>query len=111
MLVGSQKLGAVYISIPCLTTELISSLENIFLALLFKTDNKQIFGNFETFKNLIAELNFLETDGITININNTEHQVFFSLGLILGDNLGMHSILGFSESFMAKFPCRFCKLS
>jgi len=108
---GSQKLGAVYISIPCLPSEIISSLENIFLALLFKTDDKKSFGNFETFKNLIAELNFLETDGITVNIKNTEHQVFFSLGLILGDNLGMHSILGFSESFLAKFPCRFCKLS
>lgn len=108
---GSQKLGAVYVSIPCLPSELMSSLENIFLALLFKTDDKKSFGNFETFKNLIAELNFLETDGITVNIKNTEHQVFFSLGLILGDNLGMHSILGFSESFMAKFPCRFCKLS
>jgi len=29
--------------------------------------------------------------------------------LILGDNLGLHSILGFSESFMANFSCRFCK--
>lgn len=31
------------------------------------------------------------------------------MGLILGDNLGLHSILGFSESFASKFPCRFCK--
>ncbi|XP_022162857.1 uncharacterized protein LOC111028505, partial [Myzus persicae] len=31
--------------------------------------------------------------------------------LILGDNLGLHSMLGFSESFMANFPCRFCKSS
>lgn len=38
---GSQMLGAVYISIPCLPSELISSLENIFLALLFKTDDKK----------------------------------------------------------------------
>jgi len=31
------------------------------------------------------------------------------VGLILGDNLGLHSILGFSESFVAKFPCRICR--
>jgi len=37
--------------------------------------------------------------------------LYFSLALIVGDNLGLHSILGFSESFMANFPCRFCKTS
>lgn len=37
---GNQKLGAVYISIPCLPSEIVSSLENIFLALIFKTDDK-----------------------------------------------------------------------
>jgi len=37
------------------------------------------------------------------------YRVFFSLGLILGDNLGLHSMLGFTESFIARFPCRFCK--
>jgi len=29
----------------------------------------------------------------------------------LGDNLGLHSILGFSENFIARYPCRFCKCS
>lgn len=29
--------------------------------------------------------------------------------MILGDNLGLHSILGFSESFMANSPYRNCK--
>lgn len=28
--------------------------------------------------------------------------------MILGDNLGLHSILGFTESFNANFSCRFC---
>ncbi|KAF0769834.1 Uncharacterized protein FWK35_00006348 [Aphis craccivora] len=30
---------------------------------------------------------------------------------IIGDNLGLHSILGFTESFMSNYPCRFCKCS
>lgn len=38
-------------------------------------------------------------------------QFFFSLALIIGDNLGLHSMLGFSESFMANYPCRFCLCS
>jgi len=39
------------------------------------------------------------------------YKIFFSVGLILGDNLGLHSILGFVESFVAKYPCRLCKSS
>lgn len=31
------------------------------------------------------------------------------LGLILGDYLGMHAILGYATSFMANFSCIFCK--
>lgn len=27
----------------------------------------------------------------------------------MGDDLGLHSILGFTKSFVARFPCRFCK--
>jgi len=73
---------------------------------LLKTDDKKAFGNFQTFK----ELNYLENVEITIQIENTDHQIFFSLGLILGDNLGIHSILLFTKSFVSNFPCRFCKL-
>lgn len=106
---GSQKLGAVYISLACLPPELASSIDNIFLASLFKTDDKKEYGNILVFKDLIAELNFLETSGIDLKINDKVHHIYFSVGLILGDNLGLHSILGFSESFVVKYPCRFCR--
>lgn len=108
---GSQKLGAVYVSLSCLPPELSSSLNNIFLASLFKSDDKKYYGNRIIFYNLITELNYLEETGITITIKNVSHQIYFSLGLILGDNLGLHSILGFSENFIARYPCRFCKCS
>jgi len=96
---GSQKLGAVYVSLSCLPPELSSSLNNIFLASLFKSDDKKCYGNRIIFYNLITELNYLKDTGITITIKNISHQVYFSLGLILGDNLGLHSILGFSENY------------
>lgn len=35
--------------------------------------------------------------------------MYFTLLLILGDNLGLNSILGFDESFQANYFCRFCK--
>ena len=106
---GSQKLGAVYISLACLPPELASSIDNIFLASSFKTDYKKIYGYKLVFKDLITELNFLETSGIIVQINDEVHHIYFSVGLILGDNLGLNSILGFSESFVAKFPCQICR--
>lgn len=29
--------------------------------------------------------------------------------MIIGDNLGLHSTLGFTESIVSRYPCRFCK--
>lgn len=71
----------------------------------------QEFGNHAIFKHIIDQLNFLENIGILININGILYRVFFSLGLILRDNLGLHSVLGFTESFVTHYCCRFCILS
>jgi len=89
---GVQKLGAVYVLLACLLSELSSTLDNIILTSLFKTDTKKSFGNLAVFKNLIDELNYLETVGISVTAINKEHTIFFMVGLIIGDNLGMHSI-------------------
>ncbi|KAE9525990.1 hypothetical protein AGLY_013932 [Aphis glycines] len=63
---------------------------------LFKTDDLNTFGNELIFKDLISKLNFLESTGIDIS-------------LIVFDNLGLHTILGFVQSFVACYLCRFCK--
>ncbi|KYN18886.1 hypothetical protein ALC57_08792, partial [Trachymyrmex cornetzi] len=68
------KLGAVYVSLPCLPPECHSLLKNIF----------------PVFQGL--------------------KRVFFVLGLITGDNLGLNGVLGLVESFSACFFCRFCKM-
>lgn len=73
-------------------------------------DRKQ-FGNNMTFKQLILEITSLENEGINLMIDNKNQLVYFSLALIIGENLGLHSILGFTESFMSNYPCRFCKCS
>lgn len=52
----------------------------------------------------------LESEGLKIKMSNgTEYQVYFIPVLILGDNLGLNSLLGFSKSFNGCF-CRFCKI-
>lgn len=109
---GKKKIGAVYVSFgSCIPLEFSSSLNYIFLALLFYSNDRKEVGNKNIFKELISEINFLQTNGINIHIKNKNYTIHFYLTLILGDNLGIHSILGFSESFMANYPCRFCKCS
>ncbi|KAL6434729.1 hypothetical protein ACFW04_006217 [Cataglyphis niger] len=86
------SLGGVYCYLLCLPPECISRLENIFLVLLFNTEDRKEFGNKQTFTPLIEELNFLEQVGITITVNGNFHKIYFVLGLLLGDSLGLHAI-------------------
>ncbi|XP_022821285.1 uncharacterized protein LOC111352853 isoform X1 [Spodoptera litura] len=106
---GQHKLGAVYISLPCLPAYRSSSLKNIFLFLLFHSADRVTFGNKVIFRCVIDELNYLADAGIEFAVPGFTGTVYFELGLILGDNLGIHSICGFIESFSANFPCRICK--
>lgn len=43
-----------------------------------------------------------------MKVNGHDFKVKFVLGLIVGDNLGINSVLGFSRSFSANYFCRFC---
>ncbi|EZA61817.1 hypothetical protein X777_09791, partial [Ooceraea biroi] len=102
------SLGGVYYYVPCLPPECVSRLENIFLALLFNTEDRNEFGNKQTFAPLIEELNFLEQVGITIIVNGNLYKIYFVLSLLLGDNLDLHVILqmfDYDPSVQNKPPC------
>lgn len=104
-----HKQGAVYFSVGSLPPQFATRLENIFLVLLFNSSDRNKFGNAVIFKPLIEELKYLEEIGIEIIYQGKEEQVFFSLVVITGDNLGLHSIFGLTESFSSNYCCRFCK--
>lgn len=107
---GSNKLCGTYVSIPCFPPHL-SSLNSLFQALIYYSKDRQEYGNFSVFRTLMIELEVLEKNGVDINlIDGRKIKLFFKLGLILGDNLGLHSILGFTESFNSTYSCRFCKM-
>lgn len=108
---GLYKIGAVYLSLACIPPEYLSLLDNIFLAQLFYASDRKEYGNKKIFQKLINEFVFLENNGIEITINNQHKRVYFKLVLVVGDNLGMNSILGFEESFNAHYFCRFCRMS
>lgn len=64
-----------------------------------------------TFSILINELIFLENYEVDIITKNEIKKCYLVLGLVLSDNLGLHIILGFVESFVANLSCKFCKMN
>jgi len=88
----------------------IEVVDNIFTALLYHAQD-QSFGNSETLRPLLEELKSSEDDGITLVIGGKEIVVHIAVCIILGDNLGVHTLQGFVESFRANYPCRTCKIS
>jgi len=107
---GIHKVGAVYVSVTCIPPNRISVLSNIFLALLFHFSDRVKFGNNVIFNPLINELNYLQETGIEIDTPVFKGVLYFDLGLIIGDNLGIHSIIGFTESFSSNYSCRICTI-
>lgn len=108
---GIHKLGAVYVSIGCIPPDRASALANIFLALLFHSSDRTAFGNSVVFHPLIEELNFLAESGVDIDVPSFQGKLYFNLALLIGDNLGIHSITGFNETFSSNHPCRICNVS
>jgi len=105
---GVHKMGAVYFSLPCMPPEARSKLDNIFLTLLFLNKDREVYGNEATFRPLINELQILEKSGL---VTKEGIHIYIKCALVIGDNLGVHEICGFVKSFVANYPCRFCKAS
>ena len=108
---GENKLAGTYISMPCFPPQFQLNFSSIYHALLYYSKDRVKFGNFAVFRKLIEELQYLEKEGIEVTLPQGKSKIFFKLRLIIGDNLGLHSMLGFVESFEANFACRFCKMN
>lgn len=109
---GIKKLGALYYFIASIPFEYASKLENIFLAQVNKTvdhtDDEGRLQNNIIFTNVVEQLMKLECEGITINISGEKKQIYFALVSIIGDNLGLNTILGFTRGFNVGQSCRIC---
>lgn len=107
---GIGKLGAVYCFPSCLPLALQSKVENIFLLTLFRANDLNRVPAHMLFSKAIAELKFLEENGITVDTDEGPLTIFFSVAVLMGDNLAVNFMLGFTTGFSAKYPCRFCKV-
>lgn len=107
---AEQSLAAFYYSFPTLPQHYLSSLENIFVALIYKSKDSR-HGNDACLNTLVEEIKSLEEDGLLLHAEGKQLNVHFILSAIVGDNLGVNSILGFTKSFSCSYPCRICKCS
>jgi hypothetical protein len=105
-----QSLAAFYYSFPTLPQHYLSSLENIFVALVYKSKDAR-HGNDACLNILVQEIKFLEKHGLLLQTKEGQFKVYFLLSAVVGDNLGLNSLLGFTKSFKSSYPCRICKCS
>lgn len=106
---GAYKIGSSYMGLPCLPDDMVSKLDFIFPVCQFFSEDRNFYGNQNVFKPVIEMLNELYLTGINVNYGKIR-KVRFIVTLILGDNLGLNGILGFTECFVANHYCRFCIL-
>jgi hypothetical protein len=105
------KMSGVYVSLPCLPPKYASKLCNIFLLQISHSDDAKDFDKSCIYGRIIDELNYLATKGIQISIRGQPVILYFKLAMIIGDNLGLNTILGFTESFSATKFCRICQIT
>lgn len=103
---GTHKLAQFYFSIVDLPGSLNSSPQNMFFLASVKSADMKSSGSNAVMKPIIDELKELSEVGIIIQ----DKLLHVYLCQIVGDNLGLHTLLGFSEGFTANYPCRRCKM-
>ena len=97
---GVHKLSAFYLSLICLPRKYQSSLNSILLvALIVKSRYVIEYGINAVLQTLCDELQRVYNDGIEVHCKEFNGRVSPKLFQVIGDNLAMNSVLGFSGSF------------
>ncbi|XP_007566221.1 uncharacterized protein LOC103147693 [Poecilia formosa] len=86
-----------------------SVLMNIYVVALFHSQDLKMYGFDDILKPLVDDLKILEKQGIQVPFSDSP--LFGSVVQVTGDNLGLHGLFGFVESFSATYFCRFCLTS
>ena len=105
---GIHKLGAIYFTLRNFPPIFNSALININLCALFHAQDIKRYGFNLILEPLVNDIKVLETEGL--NISMSERVIHGTIVQVTGDNLGLHGLFGFVESFSARYCCRFCLL-
>lgn len=107
---GKHKLANFYFQILNMPRHYLASSDSVILLCSIKSNDMKIQSQNSVMQFIIKELKDLWEYGIDFMYNDTTKNVKIAMAQFLGDNLGIHSVMGFSESFKANFPCRRCKM-
>lgn len=105
---GVHKLGFFYYIVKELPAAYNSLLKNCHLLQIYYSADRKKYGFSPILERMVDELKHLHQEGMYISVGGKEILVRVVLGQMSGDNLGMHGLFGFTESFSANHPCRFC---
>lgn len=103
---GIHKLGAIYFTLRNFPPKFNSVLANIHLCALFHSQDIKTYGFDNILEPLISDIKVLEREGIMVP--TFPNPVFGTVIQVVGDNLAIHGLFGFVESFSARNCCRFC---
>lgn len=101
-----HKICGVYWTLGNLPASCHSSLSNIYLAALIRSEDVKCYGYDSVLEPLVGDLITLEQQGLFIAKLGKTVKGF--VHCVVADNLGAHSIAGFVENFSGKYVCRFC---
>ena len=101
-----HKICGVYWALGNLPASCHSSLSNIYLAALIRSEDVKCYGFDSVLKPLIEDLITLQQQGLFIAKLGKTVKGF--VHCVVADNLGAHGIAGFVENFSGKYFCRFC---
>ena len=85
-----------------------SNTDHMLLVLLCGENDLQLFRSAEVFSEMLEDFKNLEKTGITVGGETVKRALY----CIAGDNLGSHSIGGFTENFShSVYFCRYCEIT
>ena len=105
-----HKLEGLYMVVRNFPNKYLSKLNSIFLVGLWYANDVKTYGYDALLKPVLSTLKKLETDsGIVVDVRGEPKVVRGILSLFSADNLGLHSLFGYLESFAATKFCHICE--
>nr|XP_047128240.1 uncharacterized protein LOC124808979 isoform X3 [Hydra vulgaris] len=106
---GIHKLGAFYFTIKNFPPAANSALSNIHLLALAHSEDIKRYTTDPVMEVIVQQLKDLHDEGFTVFCDGKEINFRCFLTQVVGDNLGLHAILGYMENFSsASFACDLC---
>ena len=106
-----HKLTGLYYFIGNVGPQNTSSLRSIHLAVLARSAFVKKYGLVKILDRFLADIQSFELNGISVEMNNTQINVYGSVATMSADNLASHQLGGFRMSFSSGRVCRFCMVS